>query len=701
MSLNYIIVQAGGKGTRMESLTANKPKALVPIDNLPMIFHLFRKYPSKKFIIIGDYKYDVLDRYLKEFAEVDYKIVCGTGHTGTCAGLKEAIAYIPNGKRFMLIWCDLVLSDDYEIPQTENNVIGISKDFPCRWKYENGEFKEERSQEFGVAGHFIFKDKSYLEDLPEDGEFVKWLQSKNYKFVEQGLHHTHEYGIYDQWEKLPKTKCRPFNKTWIDNGKFYKEGIDKQGKTLAIRENAWYEALKGKKFKNLPQIYGYNPLCMEYIDGGNIYEYSDISFEQKKIILKQIVDCLNEVHKLGSIPADEESFRVAYIDKTYDRLKKVKNLVPFANDETIIINGKRCRNVFYHKEQIEHMIMKYLPEEFKLIHGDCTFSNMILKDGDTPILIDPRGYFGKTELYGDEAYDWAKLYYSLFSNYDQFNLKRFRLHIGDNSADLEIYSNNWEKLEDYFFELLDGKVTKLQMKLYLAIIWLSLTTYAWEDYDSICGAFYNGLYYLEEAFSMTSAYDYYFASDGEVIMTALQSVDIQEMDRLIDACEKTIKSGNKIIASGLGKNVPICDKFVGTMLSLGLNANFLHTNSAVHGDMGMVKSGDLVIILTKSGATAESVYLEELLEKREGVQLWLLSFKRESILAKKMNNKIIIDLLHEGDMWDVVPNHSTTINLIILQKIAMELAKRLKLDLYKNFKPNHPGGAIGASLNNE
>ena len=160
MSLNYIIVQAGGKGTRMESLTANKPKALVPIDNLPMIFHLFRKYPSKKFIIIGDYKYDVLDRYLKEFAEVDYKIVCGTGHTGTCAGLKEAIAYIPNGKRFMLIWCDLVLSDDYEIPQTENNVIGISKDFPCRWKYENGEFKEERSQEFGVAGHFIFKDKS-------------------------------------------------------------------------------------------------------------------------------------------------------------------------------------------------------------------------------------------------------------------------------------------------------------------------------------------------------------------------------------------------------------------------------------------------------------------------------------------------------------------------------------------------------------
>ena len=67
MDLNYIIVQAGGKGSRMERLTRNKPKALVPVNNLPMIFHLFKKFPDKKFIIIGDYKFDVLKRYLKEF----------------------------------------------------------------------------------------------------------------------------------------------------------------------------------------------------------------------------------------------------------------------------------------------------------------------------------------------------------------------------------------------------------------------------------------------------------------------------------------------------------------------------------------------------------------------------------------------------------------------------------------------------------
>lgn len=197
---------------------------------------------------------------------------------------------------------------------------------------------------------------------------------------------------------------------------------------------------------------------------------------------------------------------------------------------------------------------------------------------------------------------------------------------------------------------------------------------------------------------MSKAYDKYFKEDIEQFIKSLNSIDEEKMDELIDACEKTLRSGHKIIASGLGKNVPICDKFVGTMLSLGLDANFLHTNTAVHGDMGMVKQGDLIIVLTKSGATAESVYLVDLLKKRDGVQLWLLSFNEHSVLADSMEHKLIINLDHEGDLWNIVPNHSTTLNLIVLQKVAIELSKRLNLKLEESFKPNHPGGAIGESL---
>lgn len=729
MKTDYVIVQAGGKGSRMESLTRNKPKALVPIENLPMIFHLFRKYPDKKYIIIGDYKYDVLERYLKEFAEVDYKMVRGTGHRGTCAGMADALEKIPEGERFLLIWCDLVLPEDYDLPGCDNNIIGISKDFPCRWSYKNGKFIEERSSEFGVAGFFIFKEKSYIADVPTDGEFVRWLVSKDLDFVEEPLSRTHEYGLYSVWDELPKLKTRPFNRIEKKHGKLYKIPVDKQGEDLAEREQTWYKTLQGKHFDNLPRIYGYDPLCMEEIKGKNIYEYKNISFEKKQEILKQIIDCLESVHNLGTIPADKESYQVAYLSKTYDRLKKVRFLVPFANDEYITINGRKCRNIFYHIEEANEMVMKYYPSEFKLIHGDCTFSNIMLKNDKIPVLIDPRGYFGNTKLYGDEGYDWVKLYYSVLSNYDQFNLKRFNLYINEKddyvvfddrgnevsvdpkSVKIQIDSNGWEGLEDYFFELLKDKITRRQMKIFLAITWLSLTTYAWDDYDSICGAFYEGLLYFEDALQMTkeneklesyqfvdSAFKNYFADNLKIIKNALKSIHIDQMEALISDCENTLKSGHKIITSGLGKNVPICEKFTGTMLSLGFDAAFMHTNTAVHGDMGMVHPGDLVIILTKSGSTAESVYLENLLEKRGKITIWLLSFNEHSDLADSMKNKLIISLEHEGDLWNIVPNNSTTLNLILLQEVAIELARRFELDLVKDFKPNHPGGTIGSIL---
>lgn len=499
MEVHYIIVQAGGKGTRMKKLTRNKPKALVPIQNLPMLFHLFRKYPEKKYVIIGDYKYDVLKRYLEAFADVDYQIVDAGGRQGTCSGLRDACSYIPSGEPFMLIWCDLILPKTYKMPTDEANYIGISKDFICRWKYENGIFQESPSEEFGVAGQFIFKDKSMLADVPSEGEFVRWLGEKGMIFQELPLSKTKEYGILAEYEKLKTEKCRPFNRLCVEGDRIRKEGIDEQGKALAVRERIWYEQLAKKNFKNIPKIYALDPLEMEKIDGKNIYEYTDIRFEKKRKILRQIIDCLHEVQGLGSVPAEYDSYYEAYMGKTFDRLKKVKDLVPFANDKIVIVNGRQCRNVFYERDLLEKRIAEYMPAEFKLLHGDCTFSNILLKNDQIPVLIDPRGYFGKTELYGDPAYDWAKLYYSIIGNYDQFNLKRFTLDIQEHEVTLQIDSNHWEDMEQTFFEWLKGEVTPKQTQLLHAIIWLSLTTYAWEDYDSICGAFYNGLYYLEEA----------------------------------------------------------------------------------------------------------------------------------------------------------------------------------------------------------
>lgn len=501
--MEYIIIQAGGKGSRLEYLTKNKPKAIVPVDNLPMIFHLFRKYPEKRYIIIGDYKKEVLREYLSAFADVKYQLVDADG-TGTCSGIKKAISLIPDRQAFMLMWSDLILPDSYNLPEEYeenkeivNDYIGISETFPCRWSYINDEFMEEKSVEYGVAGFFLFSDKSKLEDVPVSGELVRWMKSSGMKFRTTGLGGTREFGLLSEYRKLETQKCRPFNSVRIEGDTFIKEAIDEQGKKLALRECKWYEKAKEKKISILPHIYAMNPLRMEYITGKNIYE-CNLGYDEKKKILMKLVTSLKQLHESENVAADSFSMKEAYYNKTMARLSKIEDLVPMARYKEIVINGKKCRNVFYYKRQLESLLEKIECDKFAFIHGDCTFSNMMLREDGSPVLIDPRGYFGYTEIYGDTRYDWAKIYYSIIGNYDQFNLKRFELGINqdENSVKLNIESNHWEDMEDDFFELTGAN--EWEIKLLHAVIWLSLTTYAWQDYDSICGAFYSGLYYLED-----------------------------------------------------------------------------------------------------------------------------------------------------------------------------------------------------------
>lgn len=497
--LNYIIVQAGGKGSRLETLTTNKPKALVPVDNLPMIFHLFKRYPQAKFKIIADYKKEVMKKYLNTFADVDFEVI-DADKKGTCSGISAALETIPDRTPFMLIWCDLVLSEGWLPHDLSQNYLGISKDFPCRWSYADNSFIEEPLKGNGVAGLFLFNDKKQISDVPAEGEFVRYLSDKTIPFERLNLYGGREIGTMLSYfqNELNKPKCRSFNKIEVKGDIVLKYPLDEQGRKLATDEIDWYKKVKELGYTNIPQIYGYDPLVMEKIKGENIFEYSFLTKGFKRTLLNRIITALKDLHQLTPpIDADTEDCENNYVTKTFERLTKVQKLLPFAEDEFITVNGKKCHNIFAIKEKIIRDVRQMYPEKFYLIHGDCTFHNMMIEtDGVRPILLDPRGYFGKTKLYGDVDYDWAKLYYSVVGDYDQFNRKNFSLEIKDNSVDLMIVSNNWKELENDFLVLTGAD--KKKIKLLHAIIWLSLTTYAWEDYDAICGAFYKGLLELEE-----------------------------------------------------------------------------------------------------------------------------------------------------------------------------------------------------------
>ncbi|MDE5698849.1 MAG: SIS domain-containing protein [Lachnospiraceae bacterium] len=188
----------------------------------------------------------------------------------------------------------------------------------------------------------------------------------------------------------------------------------------------------------------------------------------------------------------------------------------------------------------------------------------------------------------------------------------------------------------------------------------------------------------------------------DVLATLRDSVDsINEptYECLVQQCVETIKNGGKIVASGLGKNVPICEKFVGTMNSMGLDARFLHTNTAVHGDLGIVRKNDLVLLLSKGGNTVETVMLAQYLKERRS-RIWLLTFTEQCKSAEVVDEKLVLRLTNEGDEWDIMPNNSTSVYLILLQGVAIEIGRRMGITM-EDFKVNHPGGGIGAKLRGE
>lgn len=499
--IDYIIVQAGGKGTRLGPLTRNRPKCLVPFDNTPVLFHLFKRFPDKRFIIIGDYKYAALKKYLEAFAKVPHLAVRAESE-GTCAGLERALRYVPDATPFMIIWSDLIVGQDIVIDRRlpKADYIGISEHFMCRWSYEGGALIEKPSKERGVAGMFLFQDKRTLAGVPESGELVRFFSDRQYAFMPLRLGATKEIGTTEALKTESKGesfRCRPFNRMEIAGGNITKAPVDDQGKALAVREIAWYKAAIRYNFKQIPDIVSFEPLTMRLIKGRNVFR-ANLDDAGKKTVIDRIVAALSGLHSLKTAACDYFSVKEAYYTKTMSRLDVVRCLIPFADREEIVVNGKKCRNIYFYRDTFHDLAAK-LPgaTEFAFIHGDCTFSNIMVDDELNITFIDPRGYFGFTELCGDTAYDWAKAFYSIYGNYDQFNNKNFSLDIGEDAVNLKIESNGWEHLTGYYLSKLPACVHE-KIRFIHAIIWLSLTTYAWEDYDSICGAFYNGISLMDD-----------------------------------------------------------------------------------------------------------------------------------------------------------------------------------------------------------
>ncbi|HIV04564.1 MAG TPA: phosphotransferase [Candidatus Spyradosoma merdigallinarum] len=157
-----------------------------------------------------------------------------------------------------------------------------------------------------------------------------------------------------------------------------KRGINEQGQKIAVDEIAWYKHVMELGYKNIPEIYEYEPLTMKRVKGKNIFEYDCLTKTQKREILRKLIEALKELHNLEPAqPVNIADVEDNFLNKTFDRLSKVEKLVPFADKEFIKINGNYYKNIFFNRDELKEAVKSVYPNEFRLIHGDCTFSNLM------------------------------------------------------------------------------------------------------------------------------------------------------------------------------------------------------------------------------------------------------------------------------------------------------------------------------------
>ncbi len=163
-----------------------------------------------------------------------------------------------------------------------------------------------------------------------------------------------------------------------------------------------------------------------------------------------------------------------------------------------------------------------------------------------------------------------------------------------------------------------------------------------------------------------------------------------------DAVEVIYKSKGRVILTGMGKSGLIARKIVATMNSTGTAAIYLHPTDALHGDLGMVRKEDVVIIISKSGTTDELARLFPMF-KRLGVKIIAMSGNKDSDLAVESDIFLDISVKEEACPHDLAPTSSTTATLVMGDALSVALLEKRNFTL-DDFAFLHPGGSLGKRL---
>ena len=187
----------------------------------------------------------------------------------------------------------------------------------------------------------------------------------------------------------------------------------------------------------------------------------------------------------------------------------------------------------------------------------------------------------------------------------------------------------------------------------------------------------------------------------EVILAEIKSLQKlrssidKNFNKVIEAiisCKK-----GKVILSGVGKSGIIAKKISSTLSSVGTPSFYVDASSCSHGDLGQISSNDVLILISNSGQSSELRNIIQYANRNKNITLIGIVSKRNSLLYKNSDVKILLPEVKEAGPGNIVPTASTIMQLSLGDAIAISTMRQKKFG-EKEFKKFHPSGSIGAKL---
>ena len=188
----------------------------------------------------------------------------------------------------------------------------------------------------------------------------------------------------------------------------------------------------------------------------------------------------------------------------------------------------------------------------------------------------------------------------------------------------------------------------------------------------------------------------YYQKHISVLAESMEWIDSITAHEFVDLL---LNCKGKIFFTGVGKNGHVAAKATSTFSSIGVPCFFINPVDSVHGDMGVINKGDILVAISKSGNTEELIHFLKHVEHKNCKIVSIHSNKNNKSLEYSSMD-IDLKVRMEADHLNIVPTCSIAVFTVFLQSVACEISQRNELTL-EQFVKNHPGGSIGKVLDEE